>query len=250
MASESLRTSRLQLSTERQKAIRADAIDIVYRDIASRLKLPEKPSKSFIVVDDIKDIWKDAARIIAVLWPYVPDEGKLRYIQEHMILLLSCLIYIGSTDWLPNFRTQLWDADRARWMINDDDLPVSEDKLLFLDNSAARGLFHKQQYIFKPLVIKLFRKQQPQIVLKEHRLPFEERRKDVGSGGFGTIDKVIIPPGYLKNVDDRTYGEASLHGSLRKTLARETNSSSPFLQHAKSSPAQMIFSRKEATFRF
>lgn len=174
------------------------------------MKLPEKNSKSFIVIDDVKEIWKDASRVSAVLWPWFPDEDKLKFIQEHMILLLSCLIYIGSTDWLPNFRLRFWDTDKARWLINDDDLPVSEEKLLFLDNSADRARFFKHQYIFKPLIIELFRKQKPQVVLKEQRLPFEERKKDVGSGGFGTIDKVVIPPGYLKNVDGRTYGEASL----------------------------------------
>ncbi|QDS67853.1 hypothetical protein FKW77_007588 [Venturia effusa] len=209
MSSQSPRTGRLQPSQEQQRANRKRVIDDVYREISTRLKLPEKPSKSFIVSDDVKEIWKDVNKILAVLWPWCPDEGSLKYIQEHMILLLSCLIYTDLTEWLPKFRAKLWDMNNSRWLINDDDLPLPEDKLQFLDNSAARGLFHKLQYIFKPLVIELFRKQKPQVVLKEQRLPFEERRKDVGSGGFGTIDKVIIPPGYLKNIDGRTYGEAT-----------------------------------------
>lgn len=207
MASNTPHTARLQITQEQMSERRKATIDIICDEIKARMKLRAQPSISFIVISDIREIWQERGRLSAVLWPWKPKEEELQYIQKHMILMLSCLIYIDSTEWLPHLWDRLWDSDQGVPLIEDEDLPVPEDsdKLLFLETSAARTQFFEKQYIFKPLIIKVFREDKPQIESRENRLPFEEWEEEVGYGGFGSIDKVKIPAGYFRDAKNKTY---------------------------------------------
>jgi hypothetical protein len=214
---------KLEASQHRLLKVRRDEINRVFDHINSLMRLPDKKSKCFIVYSDVQEVWKDSRRILKVLWPYNPDEASLRFIQQHMILILSCLIYVGSTDWLSNFRIKLWDQHRQQWSLTDASIPIPEDKLGFLDDNAAREAFHKGQHIFRPLVIQLYESQYTQKISKDYRLPFEQRQKNVGSGGFGVVDRVVIPPGYIQNAEGLSWNQVSSHLALDRQLCNFAN---------------------------
>jgi hypothetical protein len=94
----------------------------------------------------------------------------------------------------------------------DNDLPVEEYRITFLDDVAKSAIF-KAQFIFTPLVIRLSTRQQTPTISRMVRLPFECRLKDVGSGRYGKVDRVDIPAGYIINEDGRRWG----HGSSSET---------------------------------
>ncbi|TLD24525.1 kinase-like protein [Venturia nashicola] len=203
MEPRSPRASRLEIPDDRQQKLRSIEIGHITQALKDCMKRSKKDHKCFIIYNDIKAIWT-IQRISTVLWPDTPDLATVQYVQNNMIMMLSCLIWIRSTSWLHELLGRLWDEAKKQYLLVDDKIPVDKEKLLFLPDDA-KDAFYKDQYIFKPLVIQLSSLQRTQSVSAEWRLPFESTEKNVGSGGYGVVDKVVIPPGYIKNEEGNGY---------------------------------------------
>jgi hypothetical protein len=85
---------------------------------------------------------------------------------------------------------RLWDGTGRRWRLTDDDIPINDDRLFFLTEDDTRQAFYKAQYIFKPLAIELSNIQRTQTVSADWRLPFKHQEKNVGSSGYGVVDRI------------------------------------------------------------
>jgi hypothetical protein len=181
------------------------ARSVIFEELKERMKWKEKGSKAFISIEDIKSVWSDESRIIAVLPSTSPQ--VCRFIRECLIKILSILIWIGAHDDLDNFYEKFINVpvDQRRTDIN---LPLEEGELKFLSPDRAHQ-FYAIQFGFIPEVIEDNPNQKTQIVHESHRLPFESVQKDVGVGGYGKVDRVGISPGYLKQQSGSVFTEVS-----------------------------------------
>ena len=199
-----LQRSRLQDSDNDIKAL----ISTIFGEIESVTKRPGEPEKSFVRYDDLKVIWSDRWRISCLLQLDYTHEDQIDFIQENMIIIISTLISIGADDWLTNFRARLFDSVSGHAIVTDDGIPFEMDRLTFLDSSLAlQRAFYEYQFRFKPVVIE----QRPQVIEnKMLRLPFEYC-DDIGSGGFGKVDRVGISPKCIKEESGSTWESVRTH---------------------------------------
>jgi hypothetical protein len=183
-------------------------ITTIFHEIESVTKRPGEADKSFVCHDDLKTIWYDRWRIRRLLQlDYAPEE-QIDFIQEHMIVILSTLISIGANDWVINFRARLFHPVSGTALATDDGIPFEIGQLTFLDSPALQRTFYECQFRFKPVVIEITQNQRTQVIEnKMMRLPFEFCQKDIGSGGFGTVDRVGISPKYIKNLSEGSIWE-------------------------------------------
>lgn len=207
MEPRSPRTSKLEIPDERQQKLRSTEIGHIAQALKDSMKRSKKDYKCFMIYSDIKAIWT-TNRILTVLWPDSPDLANLQYVQNNVIVMLSCLIWIRSTSWPDELLGKLWDESKKRYLLVDDKIPIDKENLFFLPDDA-KDAFYKDQFIFKPLVIRLSSLQRTQSVSADWRLPFENTEKNVGSGGYGVVDKVVILPGYIKNEEGNGYDRVS-----------------------------------------
>lgn len=207
MEPRSLPNGKLEISHERQQNLRGIEIGLITQALKKHMKRSKKDHKCFMIYKDLKAIWTHS-RILSVLWPDSPDFATVQYVQNNMIMMLSCLIWIRSTSWLHELLGKLWDDSKERCVLTDDEIPINKEQLIFLPDDA-KDAFHKDQYIFKPLVVQLSNFQHTQTVSGNWRLPFENTEKNVGSGGYGVVDKVVIPPGYIQNEEGIGYDRVS-----------------------------------------
>lgn len=181
-------------------------------EINSVLKRPEKPEKSFICGQDLRSIWAtSSARIVTLLQPDQLSPDQIHVIQLRMIMILSTLVSIGAMDCMANFRSRFFDPNSGAPLLTDDDMPFTMEQLTFLDGgSALSQLFYQRQFQFTPVVIEFTRNQRIQLIENRiARLPFIYSEQDIGEGSYGKVDRVRIPPGYIKGesgwVRDRVY---------------------------------------------
>lgn len=186
-------------------------IRTILGEINAHMKRSENPEKSFICYEDLKSIWSDRSRIQTLLQLAFPSEHQIRFIQEHMIMILSTLIFIGATDFSSEFLATLFNSNSANAPITDDEIPFEMNQLIFLySKPALQQNFYTHQFRFKPVVIEVTRHQRTQVIKNPKlRLPFEYLKKDIGSGGFGKVDVVGISPKYINEA-----------GSIRENVSR------------------------------
>jgi hypothetical protein len=189
---------------------KADMIKKILGDIKTCMKRPDKPSKAYFVHKDIARIWSDRTRIHTVLWPDCPNEKDLDVVQDDMVLVLSCLLWVGARDCLSNFRSKFFGF--RSHCPTDDKLPLEKDQLGFLEaEPAIQDRFYEEQFKFKPETILITHNQITQKVNHPlRRLPFEYRKKELGGvGGYGQVDCVGISPGYIRHENGSSWGNVS-----------------------------------------
>jgi hypothetical protein len=183
-------------------------MEIILDEIRSATKQLKKPEKSFICYEDLKRIWSNKSRITTLLQLDL-SQRQIDIIQERMIRILSTLISVGATDCLANFRARLFDSSSGNPLVTDDHIPLEMDQFVFLDSEpAVKRQFYMHQFRFKPVEIVL--SNGPVVIKNEmERLPFEYRKKGIGSGGYGKVDLVGISPRYIKGEDDSLWETVS-----------------------------------------
>ena len=183
-------------------------------EINSVLKRPEKPEKSFICGQDLRSIWAtSSARIVTLLQPDQLSPDQIHVIQLRMIMILSTLVSIGAMDCLANFRSRFFDPNSGAPLLTDDDMPFTMEQLTFLDGgSALSQLFYQRQFQFTPVVIEFTKNQRIQLIENRMaRLPFIYSEQDIGEGSYGKVDRVKIPPGYIKGESGWVRDRVSAH---------------------------------------
>lgn len=171
-------------------------------EIRVATKRSEKDSKCYVCYKDLKHIWRKQRRIRILIKQSNPLDEQVDFIQNHMIIILSTLVQVGADRCLSQFVERFFKPyNSVKALFVDDDLPIfSEDKVTFLDSEpAVKKQFFDHQFRFTPVKITIERAQVPQKIHPRQRLPFEKRTKNVGAGGFGTVDCVGISARYLIN---------------------------------------------------
>jgi hypothetical protein len=176
----------------------------IHTALQARMKRNDEPSKEFICLKDIKDVWSDKTQIAAILHRDSWTPSELHRIQADFIKILSILIWISAFDCLNHFRANIFKEFRT----TDSNLPLGDEQLSFL-NPAQKGLFLEQQFRFIPETIEENRTQRTLVVDPRRRLPFESVEKDVGVGGYGNVYRVRISLGYLRQSSGAIWPEVS-----------------------------------------
>jgi hypothetical protein len=191
---------RREPSPERGKShARQQVMKRVLEEMEAVMKRPEKPEKAYICNSDLKSIWFDKSRISALVQPNTLSQHQLDFVQKHMTVILSTLVYVGATDCLSSFASRFFDPLTQQPLLSDADFPFEVSKLNFLDSEPAlQKRFYENQFRFRPVIIDLSVSGHTQKVHPKVRLPFETRLKGVGAGGYGKVDCVGISPDYIK----------------------------------------------------
>jgi hypothetical protein len=195
---------RRETSPEREKSQAQQVIAKVLDDIKAAIKRPEKMQKDYVCYADLRRIWSDKSKIATLIQSSSPSDEQIDYIQTHMIIILSTLVYIGAVDCLAAFTSRFFrHISSHSALYEDSDIPYFEkSKLKFLDpEPASQQQFYENQFMFKPVIIEIKKNQTTQTVDPKQRLPFESLVKDVGAGGYGKVDRVGISPRYIKQPD-------------------------------------------------
>ncbi len=195
---------RRETSPEREKSQAQQVIAKVLDDIKAAIKRPEKMQKAYVCYADLRRIWSDKSKIATLIQSSSPSDEQIDYIQTHMIIILSTLVYIGAVDCLAAFTSRFFrHISSHSALYEDSDIPYFEkSKLKFLDpEPASQQQFYENQFMFKPVIIEIKKNQTTQTVDPKQRLPFESLVKDVGAGGYGKVDRVGISPRYIKQPD-------------------------------------------------
>ncbi|PYH92927.1 kinase-like protein [Aspergillus ellipticus CBS 707.79] len=176
-------------------ARRLEAIRHILSALRTYTKQRSDESKSFICRQDLRKVWSNADLIPTLLYPVVLSSDDITRIQRSLIAILSILITIDATTCLARFHELFLDGD-----IRDQNLPLEKHEIhSFLpENSAPAFLFRDHQYKFCPVKIQCSQSHALQEIRPRCRLPFEDTRMRLGSGGFGIVDLVEIAPRYLK----------------------------------------------------
>lgn len=174
-----------------------DSISTLYNELVHVMKDPKnKHCQPFIIESDLKRIWNDMRKITAILgdqW----SKPELEIIHGCMQKTLSLLVYIGARDCLSNFRC-LFTRDGPLFL--DADLPLKDKALLAFMPIEMQDKFIEQQFLFIPYIIYEMEGPKTQYVDSRLRLPFEKITKNIGVGGYGKVDQVKIPQGYLRTL--------------------------------------------------
>jgi hypothetical protein len=185
----------------------------IFEEMVAATKHFNRPDKAYICDFDLNRIWSDQRRISAVLQPDNFSQLDLDIIQEQLILILSTLVYMGATLCLTSFRSRFFDPISGKPRVTDKSFPFEKHQLDFFDpesESALQQHFYDNQFRFKPVVIRVRRRQKAQEIKNiNERLPFENRVKSVGSGGYGQVDCVSISPSYIRMADGGSFREVS-----------------------------------------
>ena len=158
----------------------------------------ENPSKMFLSDSELQAVWHDYH--LSTIFPTQRwTVEQWQQIRTDYLKVLSILIWIDWTPLAENFRAVFFMHRDRR----DACLPFSMEKLNFLAGSALT--FFQTQYAFLPVVIHDKDEMFVHNLEPLERLPFIEEARDIASGGFGHITKVVIAPRCLlkKGRDNR-----------------------------------------------
>ncbi|KAF2097251.1 kinase-like protein [Rhizodiscina lignyota] len=178
---------------------RGDGIELIYKQLLDAKKDPNnKYCKPFIVQDDLNRIWGDPRNVARVIGSGWADQ-EVDVIRSFMKKILSILVVVDARDCLRDFHRNMYPSNSSGPVLTDADLPIEEhDRLDFL-TPQKRDQFIEQQYMFIPYVIEEYATPETHKVDSRRRLPFESIKKNIGVGGYGKVDEVRIPRGYLKS---------------------------------------------------
>lgn len=159
-------------------------------------------AKGFILKQDLIKLW--TISLIEKIFPAGTfTDSKLEHIQSCFFKLLSLMVLIGAVDSFPTLFAQFSSENPRK---SDQDIPLAVKDLPFLDY-AKRDIFCDQQFIFNPWIIQESHSQAE--IPRDYRLPFTGKTQ-IGSGGYGTVYKVIIPSGYKKDRDGQALDGVSI----------------------------------------
>lgn len=174
-----------------------DSVSSLYNELIRVKKDPKnKHCKPFIIQSDLRNIWRDARKITSIIgdeW----TKPELEAIHACMYKILSILVYIGAKECLRDFR-HLFPRDGDGPLFMDSDLPLKDKAPLAFMSVQLQDQFIEQQFMFIPFVIQEMEGSVTQSVAPQFRLPFEHITKNIGVGGYGKVDQVKIPRGYLR----------------------------------------------------
>jgi hypothetical protein len=240
---------RFQRSDDDTKELVTTIFDEIEAATKSPEEGPEKPEKSFIRHDDLRTIWSDRWRVSRLLqldYDRVDNarEDQIDFIQEHMIVILSTLVYASAYDCLTNFRARLFDRS-GNAVATDDRIPLKLHQITFLDSERAlQNAFYEHQFRFKPVVIEITGSRRTQVIEKKLRLPFEFCERNIGSGGYGMVDRVGISPKCLKIESGLSWDSVSTRFCWCSTVTscRSTSSRASVSRLAKTSTRKCTIS--------
>ena len=171
------------------------------------MKGPGDPSKAFICDKDIESAWSDES-IATVLHLEQYSSARFQAIRADFIKILSILVYTGAHSGLLDFHS-FFNYNTPIPTLRDSDLPFHEHQLDFLEEAASRHSFYKEQFRFIPEVIRVSSTHETLVLDERRPLPFETVEKKVCIGGYGTVTRVSISAGYLKQEDGTIWPEVS-----------------------------------------
>ena len=153
-------------------------------------------SRVFICEHNLQEAWRDHDLI--TIFPSTKFSAEDRKtIRERFLRVLSILILIGwsGDDLVNKFRSQFLRAAEAR---EDKNLPLDEEKLVFLDTSTY--MFWQQQFAFCPAIIEEYENSHIQTIEADIRLPFTGKLVEMGGGAYGIVSQVTIAPRCLRHM--------------------------------------------------
>jgi hypothetical protein len=200
----------------------------IWKELKSAMKRDDKPEKAYVCYDDIRKIWGKKSRISALIRSSGPSADQVAFVHEHMIVILSTLVWIGDSKCLGQFRSRFFEPmTTCKALFTDRDMPLfDKSKLRFIDTEPLREHFHKDQFLFTPVRIDIDEdRQTTQTIDPRQRLPFEDISKGVGSGGFGKVDRVAISPKYYHTLGsgDEKADMSSTKVPFQTCKAKQTN---------------------------
>lgn len=172
---------------------RAQLVKKILTEIEEKTKCREDDSKAYNLPEDIQSVWSRVriSKLLALDNEHdVEVQNKIKTQMTTIITIALFNKYI-----LEHFLEYFFEGNEP--MIVDSDLPVSRERLEFLDDDPGFvDLFLARQYRFCPYVI---RESDSDIteVDSRWRLPFEKETY-IGSGSYGDVCVVPISHGYLK----------------------------------------------------
>ncbi|KAL9103251.1 MAG: hypothetical protein Q9163_001702 [Psora crenata] len=150
----------------------------------------QKPDKRFICSARLESFWsKHDVRNIEAFGQYEPE--TIGVIKTEYLQVLAIAIFIGWGDLIR------FDAVFVKEGLNDANLFFNENQLVYMEEGKEE--FHRDQFLFKPEIIKENGDSHVQVVPAKHRLPFDEKCELIGIGGFGAVTRRQIVPGCLEN---------------------------------------------------
>ena len=176
--------------------------DVVRKEITAALQNPELQDEDtttpFITEDQIDNIWYRLLNSHA----YESEENSdpeallprdIAVPEKELLKVVSILVYIHWKHW-SDFRAIFFDeAGSPRIDRTDSALPFTLEALKkphFLGDYA--NLFHDNQYVFLPILIK---EDQDQAFEHNYRLPIISESRDVDTGSYGEVTRVAIAKG-------------------------------------------------------
>lgn len=197
----------------------------IWMELKAAMKRVDKPEKMYICYHDIRKIWAKKSRVSTLIRLSGPSAEQVKFIQEHMIIILSTLVWIGDSRCLAQFKSRFFEPmTSCKALFTDKDMPLFEKKQLkFIDTEPVREHFYTDQFLFTPIRIDIEDdRESTQKIDPRQRLPFEEIKKGVGSGGFGKVDRVSISPKYYHSAGsgiekaDMSSNKVSPHSEIWK----------------------------------
>lgn len=178
---------------------RTDAFSRVYEDLQQRMREPKDKKRRhdrFLTDDDIDTVYADRDRIRALI-KTTSRNVDLEKVRIEMRRVITVLILIGARDCFTDFERRLYRQMTPD--ITDKDLPITRTSDLHFLPTDQRDRFMHEQYAV--LAVKIKEDYEPRTLRfgPKERLPFERIEERIGVGGYGKVDKVWIPRGYLED---------------------------------------------------
>lgn len=182
---------------------RADIIATTYQELLRAMKVPNDKKRlheRFIIQEDLDIIYADPARIPALI---SPDSSNvdMNVVRRDMRKIITVLVLIDARQCLGMFKNSLYRRHTPDLV--DGDLPITQRSDLWFLPPQLQDRFIYEQYAVRPMKI---REDLSAITLqfeRHDRLPFQYIEEKIEVGGYGRIDRMTIPRGYLEDRSGR-----------------------------------------------
>lgn len=160
---------------------------------------PSDASRVFICEHNLQRAWRDHD-LRSIFPPTKYSLEEIEAIRDRFLRVLSILILIGWSrdDLVTKFRYHFLRTVGRE----DNDLPIDEEKLEFLDTSSF--MFWQHQFAFCPAIILESEYSHIQRIEIDRRLPFSGKPVEVKSGAYGWVSQVTIAPRCLRHTENHT----------------------------------------------
>jgi hypothetical protein len=132
---------------ERQRKAWAEA----FAAIQSHMKQADDPSREYICKRGIRDSWSRETIRCALYSAQLSNE-ELEVVFKDLLGILSIMVSIRAEDYVDeNFRSLFLPLNNGRLKHNDEELPMTQEKLSFIGEPRIEKLFLQEQFVFTPV---------------------------------------------------------------------------------------------------